>query len=198
MTPEVSFAEMMNRVRSGDQVTAAELMHRYETVVRRTVRVRLLNTRLRRALDSMDLVQSVLGSFFVRVALGQYAVETPEDLTRLLVRMAQNKVTDHVRREQAERRDIRRMADGDSQVGKAVAGGGTPSEYVSGKELLEEFRKRLTPEERELADQRALGREWVDIAAACHQTPEGVRKRLARAIERVSQELGLARDEPDE
>jgi RNA polymerase sigma factor (sigma-70 family) len=198
LTPEVPFAEMMARVRGGDQAAAAELVRRFEAVVRRTVRVRLLNTRLRRALDSIDLVQSVLGSFFVRVAMGQYAVETPEDLTRLLVRMAQNKVTDHVRHEQAERRDVRRVAEGDSQVGRVMAGGGTPSEFVSGKELLEEFRKRLTPEERELADQRAQGREWVDIAAACRQTPEGVRKRLARAIERVSQELGLVSDEVDD
>lgn len=198
MTPELPFTELMAKVRGGDQAAAAELVRRYEAVVRRTVRVRLLNTRLRRALDSIDLVQSVLGSFFVRVAVGQYAVETPEDLTRLLVRMAQNKVTDHVRREQADRRDIRRVADTDSQIGKAYAGGGTPSEFVSGKELLEEFRRRMTPEERELAEQRAQGREWVDIATDRGLTPEGVRKRLARAIDRVSQELGLVADAVEE
>lgn len=191
MSPEIPFQELMVRVRAGDQEAAGEIVRRYEPAIRRTVRVRLLNSRLRRVLDSMDVCQSVLASFFVRVALGQYAVETPDDLTRLLVRMARNKVADRVRREQADRRDNRRVEEQGSQVARVAAGCDTPSEYVSGKELLEEFRRRLSDEERELADQRALGREWLEIAATLRQTPEALRKRLARAIERVSQELGL-------
>jgi len=42
-----------------------------------------------------------------------------------------------------------------------------------------------------LAEQRALGRDWAQIAAEKGGSAEALRKQLARAIERVSQELGL-------
>src|SRR5262249_43542519 len=54
-----------------------------------------------------------------------------------------------------------------------------------------EFRKRLTDEERRLAEHRAAGRGWADIAAECGGSPEALRKQLARGIDRVGQELGL-------
>jgi len=62
---------------------------------------------------------------------------------------------------------------------------------VAGHELLREFRRRLSGEERELADQRALDRDWALIAAERGGSPEAPRKKLARAIDRVSEELGL-------
>ena len=56
------------------------------------LRVRLVDTRLNRLLDSMDICQSVLASFFVRAALGQYELETPEQLLKLLATMTRNKL----------------------------------------------------------------------------------------------------------
>lgn len=60
-----AFADLISRVRSGDQLAAAEIVRQYEPEIRREVRVRLHDPRLRRVLDSMDISQSVLGSFFV-------------------------------------------------------------------------------------------------------------------------------------
>jgi hypothetical protein len=57
--------------------------------------------------------------------------------------------------------------------------------------LLREFRRRLTDEERLIADRRAAGLNWNQIAAERGGSPEALRKHLTRAIERVSQELGL-------
>ena len=59
-----------------------------------------------------------------------------------------------------------------------------------------EFRKRLSEEERRLADQRVAGHDWNQIAATFGGSPEALRKQLARAVDRVSCELGL--DDPDE
>ena len=42
------------------------------------MRIHLRDVRLRRVLDSTDICQSVLASFFVRAALGQYDLDTPE------------------------------------------------------------------------------------------------------------------------
>jgi RNA polymerase sigma-70 factor (ECF subfamily) len=191
MSDEADFTGLLERTRGGDQSAAAELVRRYEPAVRRAIRVRLLNPRLRRVLDSMDVCQSVLASFFVRTALGQFELNSSEDVLKLLVRMARNKVAGLVRHEQAERRDNRRLEAGSDEAARMPAREDTPSQMVAGSELLLEFRRRLTPEEQHLAEQRRLGREWGEIAAELGQTPEALRKRLARAIERVARELGL-------
>jgi hypothetical protein len=62
---------------------------------------------------------------------------------------------------------------------------------VAGQELLAEFRRRLSEEERQLAEARADGQDWKQIAADRGGSPEALRKQLARAIDRVSRELGL-------
>ena len=101
---ETPFPDLLRRVRAGDQDAAVELVRRYESAIRRAVRIKLLDSRLTEALESMDICQSVMGSFFYRAALGQYEMEKPEDLVRLLVTMARNKLTDQVRRQTTERR----------------------------------------------------------------------------------------------
>jgi RNA polymerase sigma-70 factor (ECF subfamily) len=74
----------------------------------------------------------------------------------------------------------------------AIAGGDeTPSEIVANRELLAEFRSRLSQQERYVADQRLSGRAWSDLAEELGATPDGLRIRFGRAIDRVSQELGL-------
>ena len=67
----------------------------------------------------------------------------------------------------------------------------SPSQIVSGQELLDCFRAKLGAEERYLAEQRALGREWNDLAVELGQGAEGLRKQLQRAVDRVAQELGM-------
>jgi RNA polymerase sigma-70 factor (ECF subfamily) len=191
MADEHSFVALIHRVRAGDEAAARELIRRYEPVLRRAVRVRLLNPRLRRFLDPVDVCQSVFGSFFARAVLGQYALETPEQLVQLLLRMARNKVIDVVRKEQAGCRDHRRVQGTDSAIDRALAGGSGPGEQVAEEEIRREFHRRLTEEERRLIDLRAAGREWADIAAECRQSPDALRKRLARALSRVARELGL-------
>ena len=191
MTDENQFQELIRRVRAGDANAASELVRSYEPAIRRAARIRLVDARLGRVLDSMDICQSVLASFFVRAALGQYELDKPGQLLKLLATMARNKLADHARQEKAGRRDNRRVEAGTAEDRQIAAAGSTPSQRVAAKEILQEVHNRLTDDERTLADQRALGREWADIAAEVGGTPEALRKRLSRAIDRVAQELGL-------
>jgi hypothetical protein len=64
MSDETPFPELIERVRGGDGDAATELVQRYEPAIRRVVRLRLTDPRLRRAFDSMDVCQSVLASFW--------------------------------------------------------------------------------------------------------------------------------------
>ena len=56
------FQVLLRRVRAGDEQAARELVRRYEPAIRRAARIRLVDTRLNRLLDSMDICQSVLAS----------------------------------------------------------------------------------------------------------------------------------------
>ena len=129
----------------------------------------------------------------MRAALGQYDLERPEQLLHLLVNMSRKKLIDRARQETAERRDHRRLAPGGLEGKEITTNRPTPSEEVAAAELLDEFRRRLSDEERHLAEQRAAGKDWPQIAAECGGSAEALRKKLTRAIDRVGQELGLDR-----
>ena len=186
-----SFQAFIQKVRTGDEQAAAELVRQYESEIRREVRLRLRDSRLRRDFDSVDVCQSVLASFFIRAALGQYELEEPQQLVKLLVAMTRNKLIGKVRKMQSQTRDHRRIdGDGPDKL-RLVAKGPTPSDVVIGTELIQEFRKRMTREEWQLADRRSQGLPWEQIASELGGTAESLRKQLARAVDRVSGELGL-------
>jgi hypothetical protein len=92
MTDGDTFREAIRRIREGDEQAAAELVQKYEPIIRREVRLNLDDARLRRTFDSMDIVQSVLASFFIRTAAGQYDLNSPEQLIGLLVKITRNKL----------------------------------------------------------------------------------------------------------
>ena len=51
MSDEISFRDLIGRVRRGDEGAAAEVVRRYEPAIRRAVRLRLTDARLRRTCD---------------------------------------------------------------------------------------------------------------------------------------------------
>jgi RNA polymerase sigma-70 factor (ECF subfamily) len=191
MPEEQNFQHFLRRIRAGDAAAAAELVRLYEPAIRRVVRIRLVDPRLRRVFDSMDICQSVLASFFTRAALGQYQLDTPEQLLKLLAAMARHKVADQAAREQADRRDNRRLATGGPPVETFAAPTRDPVQGVAARELLEEVKRRLSPEERKLLELRSQGHDWAAIAATLGGSSEALRKRLSRAIDRVMQQLNL-------
>src|SRR6516225_7368450 len=134
MSAQNDFLGLMAGVRAGDEGAAAELVRRYEPLIRREVRLRLEDRRLARVFDSMDVCQSVLASFFVRAAAGQYDLDDPAQLVRLLVTMARNKLASRARQQYRQRRDQRREAGGVAELGNVVGGTPTPSRVLEGKE----------------------------------------------------------------
>ncbi|MFK7770440.1 MAG: RNA polymerase sigma factor [Mariniblastus sp.] len=183
------FARLMEQVRAGDQIAAAELVACYEPEIRRDIRLRLTNPKLRRVVDSMDISQSVFGNFFVRAVHGEFDLQRPEQLLGLLSKMATNKVIDRHRRETVRRShdtidipvDQRQIVDMQP----------TASDIVAGNELVSRFQARMTDDECKLAELRRDGQSWKEIAAELGGNAEALRKRLARACDRVVSELGL-------
>ena len=194
MSATAPFTEFVQRIRAGDGQAAAELVRRYEPLVRREVRLQLEDSRLERLFDSMDVCQSVLKSFFVRTAAGQYDRDDPGQLIRLLVTMARNKLASAARRERRQKRDYRRTG-GDEEALAAVAGTEpTPSGMLEGRDLMEQVRSRLTEEERSLADLRGEELTWEEIAIRLGGTAQARRVQFGRAIDRVAADLKLDED----
>jgi RNA polymerase sigma-70 factor (ECF subfamily) len=170
-----SFVDLVRRVQAGDEQAAAQLVRDFSPIIRRDLRFRLRDARARQQFDSMDICQSVLATFFVRVAAGQFELKEPADLTRLLLTMTRNKVAERVRQQHRQRRDSRRTV-GNVEALALAGQDPTPSRVAAGKELLEEVRRRLSDEERQLADLRGQGVSWDEIATSLGGDPGGSAK----------------------
>ena len=138
MAGETPFDDLVARLRCGDPDAAAELVRRYEPAIRAAVRGRMADTRLRRLFDSMDVCQTVLASFFARVALGQYKLNSADDLVKLLVAMARNKLAKQVTRHRRAVRDYRRTAPAADGYAQPVSATPDPASQVSAAELVAE------------------------------------------------------------
>jgi RNA polymerase sigma-70 factor (ECF subfamily) len=165
MSDDNVFADLIGRLRAGDPRAAEELVREYEPAIRMEVHCRLRGPRLRRAFDSLDVCQSVPASFFVRAEAGQYDLGQPDQLRKPLVGMALKKLLMQVRKQGARRRDVRRLEPIPGDDGVAVAADPSRSGQCEARDLLHAVQQRMTPEERQLAELRAQGREWPDIAA---------------------------------
>lgn len=187
-----NIAELMKRVRAGDQDAAAALVKQYEPLIRRMVRLRLEDERLTRVFESMDVCQSVLGSFFVRAAMGQFDIQEPEQLINLLITMTKNKVASTARKEYRQKRDRRRVSDGDSQQLARVAGDAeTPSVVVAGKELVDHALALMRDEEKQMSKLRSDGCSWEEVAEKMGGTAQARRVQFMRATTRIMAELGI-------
>jgi RNA polymerase sigma factor (sigma-70 family) len=189
MSESTAFPDFIRRIRSGDDQAARELVEHYEPVIRCEVRLRLRDPRLYSRFDWTDICQSVMASFFVRARAGQYDLEQPDQLLRLLVVMTRHKLANQQRRHGAEIRDCRRLAACDPADLEARTRAPSPSRLVVGREQLAEVNRRLFQEERLLVELRVDGCEWTEIAARLGGTAEARRKQLARAVDRIEEQL---------
>jgi hypothetical protein len=94
------------------------------------------------------------------------------------------------------RRDVRRnLPAGETWLVHVATSEPTPERSIAGRELLTAVRNGLPPNERRLADMRADGLTWTEVAELAGGTPGSRRKQLRRALDVVLQGLGLE-DEP--
>jgi RNA polymerase sigma factor (sigma-70 family) len=191
MPTEIPFVDLIQRVRAGDESAASELVRRFEPSIRRVVRVHLRDSRLRRVLDSTDICQSVLATFFVRANMGQYELDSPESLLKLLATIARHKVINEATKQQADRRDYRRSEALGERAAQIQSPQADPGKRAEAQELLLKVREGLSDDERVLAEQRGRGDSWAEIAVTHGASPEGLRKKLSRALDRVLRQLGL-------
>lgn len=192
MVKDPGFADFMRRIRAGDDAAAEEFVQRFEPLIRREVRLRISDRRLKRAFDSLDVSQSVLANFLVRAASGQFELNRPDQLVGLLVTMARNKLASRARLERRLVRDVRRLTAEPGVLDRVPDRQPSPSEMASRKELLERARSALTEEEQQIVELRKRGLGWDEVAQELGGSGQARRMQLSRGVERLARQLGLA------
>ncbi|HEV3440634.1 MAG TPA: sigma-70 family RNA polymerase sigma factor [Gemmata sp.] len=191
MNDHNSFATLIERLRAGDNDAARSLLTRYEPALRRIVAMRLMDRKLSGLVDAEDICQSVFGSFFVRLGLGQYEIGNESDLLRLLATMVRNKVVSKKRHRSLEKRDDVRVCLNERQAENTIGSQASPSESLIYEDLMRAAEGLISTEERELIALRKQGFGWGEIANRLGDDPERLRKRLARTVDLVIDQLGL-------
>jgi DNA-directed RNA polymerase specialized sigma24 family protein len=185
MSEHCEFQDLIRQARVGDEDAAARLTHEFEPFIRRFVRFRMRSRtnheRLRSEVDSADICQSIFKSLFVGLRDGRFELNRPAQLEKLLTAMIRFKVATKSRRLSVTLREILNL---DAPRERADSGPG-PEKPGDDRDLQETILKRFEGDELELLIRRLDDQSWSSIAAAVGGTPEGLRKRLTRAMERV-------------
>ena len=102
-----SDVSLLNRFRSGDEDAALQLYYRYSEKLLKLAS-RETPQDLATRFDPEDIVQSVFRTFFRRAATGQYEAPEGDELWKLLLVMALNKVRGRAAHHRAGKRDVRK------------------------------------------------------------------------------------------
>jgi RNA polymerase sigma-70 factor (ECF subfamily) len=167
--PAVPFADLVRRLRGGDEEMARALVERYAQRL-----VCLAASRLPPALapklDPEDVVQSVFKSFFARHARAGFTLEGWNDLWTVLTVLTVRKCGHSVRHFRTARRDVVRelpaaAAPADSgDRWQAVAPEPTPAEAFLLAETLQEILRTLKPDYRLMVQLRLEGNTIEEIS----------------------------------
>ena len=192
---DVDIEHLLQRVRNGDSLAAADLHRHYVDRMIRLARSRLAPN-LGRRIDPEDVVQSACRSFFRRVVDGRYVASEDEQLWHLLAAITVGKAQKAVRRHHQAKRSVQRessMGATDSLsrlTPEALAAGPSPHESVILIEETERMMAHLTTQQRQIIQLLLQGHPIADIAkeVVCSQ------RTVQRALERARSHLEAAID----
>ena len=178
-------AELLDRLRAGDQQAAEAVFDRY---ARELVRVadRHLSRKLAGRVDGEDVVQSVFRTFFRRSAAGEFRLDASDQLWRLLLTITLRKVRAKGRFHTAEMRDAGAEAGGDAALFEAAARGPGPDAAAVLVDQIESVLRGLPPLYAELLDLRLQGCTPTEIAPRLGVSRQTVHRALNLLQQRLA------------
>jgi RNA polymerase sigma factor (sigma-70 family) len=196
--------ELLARFCRGEESAADQLFHRYAERLILLTRARL-SSRLAGKADPEDVAMSAWRSFFVGARRGQFTLNEPGDLWRLLVSITLNKLYRQVRRHGAGKRSIAREQSLDQTPEEMLTPANrepTVEEALALAEEVEAIMANLDPEGRRILELRLQGEQIAAIAQLTRRSERTVRRILAKIRElvagRFGGELAVGRGQGDE
>jgi RNA polymerase sigma-70 factor (ECF subfamily) len=196
MADDASFADVMARLRAGDEAAAATVFHRFAQRLIELARARL-DTRMRQKVDPEDVAQSVYKSFFLRHAEVQFELANWDSLWGLLTVIAVRKCGRWHAHFHTQGRDVAaevsvRPAGDDSGSGwEALAREPSPAETTMLAETVEQLLGELEGRDREIVALGLQGYTAVEIRdrlARPERTVYRVLKRVRKRLEQMRAE----------
>jgi RNA polymerase sigma-70 factor (ECF subfamily) len=177
----LSDRSLLRRFRSGEEDAATALYLRYAERLR-ALAASQCSSELARRVDPEDIVQSVFRTFFRRATRGDYNVPDGEELWKLFLVIALNKIRAMGAFHRAAKRDVRLSAGGEA-LDHAAQAASTPDEtaFIVLKLVIEEAVASLPEPQRRIVELRIEEHEVAEIA---RQT-----QRSKRTVERVLQQF---------
>jgi len=181
---------LLQRFRRGSEDAAMQLYLRYAQRLRALAESQCSPELIRRV-DIEDIVQSVFGSFFRRASKGYYDVPAGEELWKLLLVIALNKIRNKGAFHRAAKRDVRRTvtveeALQDLQASDADA----DAEYAFLQIAIAEALDRLPAQHKTMLELRIEGYEVAEIAQKTGRSKRTVERILQEAREKLRDLLG--------
>jgi RNA polymerase sigma-70 factor (ECF subfamily) len=175
---EASDHSLLRRFRRGSQDAATQLYLRYADRLRALARAQC-SPDLARRLDAEDIVQSVFGSFFRGASTGYYDVPAGEELWRLFLVIALNKIRAQGAYHRAAKRDVR-LTRGSEFFRQAAEAHADDASLGYLQVVVDDALEQLPPAHRQIVELRVEGYEVSEIAQ--------LTGRSKRTVERILQE----------
>lgn len=186
---EVTDRSLVRRFQAGASDAATLLYFRYADHLYSLAAARLASD-LTPRLDADDIVQSVFRTFFRRASQGQYDVPDGEDLWKLFLVIALNKIRSAATHHRATRRDVRRTPGLDVTEASTVELGDTRQNAVTSLRLtIEEILDSLPPSYRLIIERRIEGYQLEEIAALAGRSKRSVERILRDFREKLHHAL---------
>lgn len=190
--PEASDRSLLHRFQRGTADAATLLYFRYAEQLRSLAAARLAPD-LGPRVDADDIVQSVFRTFFRRASLGQFEVPDGEDLWRLFLVIALNKIRSVGAFHRAARRDVGRTP----ALDPGVEPDGRAADALATLQLsVEELLAELTPPQRAVVEGRIEGYEVAEIADRVGCSIRSVERTLHKFRARLTAVLEDPADAP--
>ena len=187
MVEELSFEELMQRLRAGDQEAATLVFNRFAQRLIALARSRL-DQRMRQKLDPEDVVNSAYKSFFIRNRAGKFHLENWDSLWGMLTVITVRKCGRAIDRFHTQKQDIDRevaVLPGDGLAFEALANEPTPSEAALLAETVEMLLRGLPEVERSIVALSLQGYTATEIKAEVGRTERTVQRVLERVRKRL-------------
>jgi RNA polymerase sigma-70 factor (ECF subfamily) len=175
---EPSDRSLLKRIQQGHEDASTALYLRYAQRLM-AVAAAQASPDLARRLDPEDIVQSVFRTFFRRATLGQYAVPEGEELWKLLLVIALNKVRAAGSFHRAAKRDVKRTSGGEAYELAVESHAGQDEAALNVLRILvEDLLHDLPAAHRKIIELRIEGYEVNEIAAAVKRSKRSVEREL--------------------
>jgi RNA polymerase sigma-70 factor, ECF subfamily len=175
---ESSDRSLLRRFRHGQADAPTQLYLRYADRLQ-ALAARQTSPELGRRLDPEDIVQTVFRTFFRRVAEDDYDVPDGEEIWKLLLVIALNKIRDAATYHRAAKRDVRRTSSGEAnELAIQTTAGKDEASLAVLRMVVEEALKDLPESHRRMIELRIDGHEVLEISRDVGRSKRSVERAL--------------------